>query len=306
MNKKHAYILLTLCLIVIFKKNLKKEFYCYQNKVYDIILSKNDPYSNYAKNLKPAIPRSEFIKSIDITKKTLEIGPFTNPILKGNNVNYFDIFDQEGLRQKIITDQFYGIKEKYDSESIKVPYIKYVDPHGDMSKIKDQFDIVFSSHNIEHQVNLIKHLQQIQKLIHSKGKIFLIVPDKRYCFDHFISTTNLSDIIDNFENNPKKHDLKTILANRCEITHNNNFEHWQSKHGEHKSEQIDNCYISALKEYKNSGDNYIDSHRWRFTPQSFYKIISQLNEMKYIQLKIDTIHATKFGSCEFYVVLSLQ
>ncbi|MBA4249229.1 MAG: hypothetical protein C0440_01375 [Candidatus Pelagibacter sp.] len=271
------------------------------------MLTKNDPYYKYIQKLKSAIKRSEFIDSIDLNKNVLEVGPFNNPLLKGKNVNYFDILDQERLKEKIMNDPFYDFKKTHKVELLKIPYIKYVEPTGNMDKIKDRFNIVFSSHNIEHQVNLIKHLQQIQNLLNTKGKIFLIIPDRRYCSDHYISETHLSDVIDVFESNPKKHDLKTILTNRCErSTHNDSYAHWQSEHGQHKSEELKNCYQEALKEYKNSGNDYIDAHRWRFTPQSFYKIISDLNEMGYIKLKVDTIYDTKFGSCEFYAVLSLQ
>jgi hypothetical protein len=48
-----------------------------------------------------------------------------------------------------------------------------------MSLIKEKFSLIFSSHNIEHQVDLVKNLNQVANLLEEGGKFFIIIPDKR-------------------------------------------------------------------------------------------------------------------------------
>jgi len=109
--------------------------------------------------------RAAFFKMLpDINKvKALEVAPWFVPILVGDGVKYFDVFDQKTLIEKA----------KKDGQSIdKIPHMNYTDPTGDMSGIKEKFALVFSSHNIEHQIDLVKHLNQVGNLLENNGKFF--------------------------------------------------------------------------------------------------------------------------------------
>ena len=49
------------------------------------------------------------------------------------------------------------------------PNIDYVSENGDLSIITDKFDMILSAHLIEHQICLIKHLQNIENLLNADG-----------------------------------------------------------------------------------------------------------------------------------------
>jgi SAM-dependent methyltransferase len=246
--------------------------------------------------------RNEIIRSYlqDPKKLSLEIGPYFCPVLKGNNVKYFDIFNQRDLIELAKIDPIPGVHNNID----KIPYIHYVEPSGDMRLINEKFDIIFSSHNIEHQVSLIRHLQQVDRLLNAGGIFVILIPDCRYCFDHFIPATPLSEILENFHENPKNYPLRTILAQECEVAHNFPPRHWNSDHGFIKAREIDNCYQQALLKFKNANGKHIEAHRWRFTPESFKVIIDNLYQMNYINLSINKIYQTVKGDNEFAVVLT--
>ena len=252
----------------------------FDKEKHDIIA---DPYS-----------RAKFIANIQQSKGLqLEIGPYFTPVLKGDNVRYFDVLDKEGLIEKA----------KIDKISIEnIPHIDYVEPHGDMSVIKQKFDIVFSSHNVEHQVNLVKHFQQVENLLKKGGKFYLAVPDKRYCFDHFIFETPLSMVLATYWENPQNHSLQTILA-KCETGHNDSKRHWEDDSGIPVFMDNRECFKQEYINYENANGNYIDAHKWRFTPQSFAFIINELNRMKLVSLKVEKMWETALHSHEFYVVL---
>ena len=63
----------------------------------------------------------------------LEIGPFFNPVLKGDNVKYFDVLNQEDLNKRAIC---HGGKQNS-------PYIQFVEKSGNLNIIDEKFDIVF-------------------------------------------------------------------------------------------------------------------------------------------------------------------
>jgi len=109
--------------------------------------------------------RSRFLRLIPPSKKTLEVGPFTNPGLRGANVAYFDVLNREDLIKRA-NSIHYAIADPND-----IPEIDYVSPVADLSIVSDCFDQVYSSHYIEHQPNLIKPLQDVSRLINPGGLI---------------------------------------------------------------------------------------------------------------------------------------
>ena len=236
--------------------------------------------------------RSNFLNSIPKQGDTLEIGPFYSPIWTGNIVKYFDILSQEDLvtRARSITGQ----------NNIKsVPYIDYVSSKGDLRIIERKFDSVVSSHVVEHQLDFIGHLQAVSNLLEKMGKYYMVIPDKRYCFDHFNNESTIAEVISANIEKKERHSLKSVIEHRALTTHNDSYRHWNGDHGdiENKIDKIK----AAISEY-NTGA-YIDVHAWYFTPESFKKIIMQLNDLDIINLKVKRLYPTPKGSLEFYVIL---
>ena len=237
--------------------------------------------------------RKPFVASLPKDVSILEIGPFYSPVCIGKNVKYFDILNRENLVKRAKQ-----IDEHINAEQI--PFIEYVSPTGDLSIIQETFDAVVSSHAVEHQLDLIDHLQKTSKLLNKGGKYYLIVPDKRYCFDHFMNESTIADVINAHVVKPTKTSLKSVIEHRALFTHNNAFKHWIGIH-KLKNTATSSKIKNALTEYAES--DYVDVHSWYFTPQSFSKIIRLLNELGYIDFTIRKLHPTPFGSFEFYAVL---
>ncbi len=141
----------------------------------------------YVKLARKKNVKANFIKTIPNNISILEIGPFYSPMCRGANIKYFDIIDQKALQSRALT-----LNPNINID--KVPYIDYVDSTGDLSIIQETFDGVVSSHVIEHQLDFIDHLQKVTKLLNKGGKYYMIIPDKRYCFDHFNKESNIADI----------------------------------------------------------------------------------------------------------------
>ena len=228
--------------------------------------------------------------------RALEIGPFDNPALVGG-VKYFDVLNSEKLRERAV---------KENRPFNKVPNkIDFVDPNGDLSIIPDKyFDIVFSSHCIEHQVDFISHLQKVSTILNKEGVYVMKIPDKRYMFDHFLAETNLAEIINAYHDKRKFHTYQSVLEHRMLVTHNDGVRHWLGLHGDDRFSK--ECFEAAEQEFKVNNEKYIDVHSWHFTPNSFYNLIQKLNKLGFTDLVPYSIFHTLWGNIEFTAILKKE
>ncbi len=246
--------------------------------------------------------KNDFLNSLPKNSTILEIGPFYSPFCKGTNVKYFDILDTAAL-----IDRALQINPDIGTQSI--PVIDYVSATGDLSIIDATFDAVFSSHVIEHQWDFVEHLRKVGSLLNSGGKYYLMVPDKRFCFDHFNNLTTIADIINAHFEKRKKHSLKSVIEHRAFITHNDPVRHWRGDYGfvdsaANRAKLIDDIaerIKNAITEY--NANEFVDVHAWYFTPDSFAEIIGILYKLKYTEFTISELHHTLKNSREFFVVL---
>jgi SAM-dependent methyltransferase len=247
----------------------------------------------FSKNKCETISRTDFINSIDKNLNSLEIGPFHSPCLLDKNVKYFDVFTKKELIEKA---------KILNIDSSRVPVIDYVSPSADLKIINEKFDVVFSSHNIEHQVDLIQHLNDVYELLNQNGRYYLFIPTKYYIFDHYIPETLLSDVLSahSFPNN--RHTLKTMLT-QCETTHNEVKLHWENDHGTNLySYKRLPCYKDRVNAYFKKNE-YVDAHQWRLHPENFVFILNSLYMMGLVKFRIDKLYCTMVNSHEFEVVL---
>lgn len=254
------------------------------------------------------ISRGQFLNHANLqTKKILEIGPFANPVFRrpAYNVQYADILSADQLRLRA-QDPVHGV----DPNNVPDRIDHIINSQGDQFIVTDEkFDIIFSSHNLEHQPNLIGHLCEMAALATNINcKYYLIVPDKRYCFDYYQRETTLADILDAYVNkNKKPNSLAGIEWSLYSAkTHNHPVSHWQGKHGEDITQNITADRIHEAIEFgKLCNTAYQDIHCSRFTPESFISIISLLSESRLIPWKIEQISDTAPNSNEFYIILGL-
>jgi len=237
--------------------------------------------------------RTDFIELFNGIRPALEIGAFDSPLLNQENVKHFDVLDQMSLKARA---------HELGRNSERVPFIDYVSQNGELSAIKDKFELIISSHAIEHTPDLISHLIQIYNLLSVNGVYALMVPDCRYCFDHFIPPSSIADILQAHIEGRKVHTLASIIEHRALTTHNDPAKHWEGIHGE-RSETDPNRLLAAISEWKSAKGGYIDVHAWQFTPQSFESLITLLGNANLINLQPIRVYNPVRGSNEFLVIL---
>jgi hypothetical protein len=223
----------------------------------------------------------------------LEIGPLSMPLIEGPRCKYFDIIPTEELRKKALGAQM---------DPSTVPNIDFWDPKGRLSVIHERFGSVVSAHCIEHQADLINHLNQVSELLTANGKYFLVIPDQRYCFDHFLPPSSIVDIITAHEERREMPIANNIIEHLSLTTHNDARRHWLGDHGS-VTETLTERWVAAKNFIKINEGIYVDVHCWQFTPDSFRGLIENLFHLKLINFRCIEIYTTEKNTFEFFAIL---
>ena len=237
--------------------------------------------------------RRDFAALIPSDAEALEIGPFCSPLLTGPRISYFDVLSRPELVKRAKT---------LGADHSNIPIIDFVSTTGDLSVVDRSFSYVISSHCLEHQPDLVYHLQQVEKILETNGRYFVLLPDKRYCFDTFLASSTIADVLDAHHDRRTSHVLRSVIEHRALTTHNDSVRHWSGDRGSPYYNRVERI-ICAEREYKASTGGYIDVHAWYFTPESMRVLLSTLQELNYIGLELERLYPTRRPSNEFWMVL---
>lgn len=241
----------------------------------------------------PAAWRGVLVELVQQEASVLEVGPFAAPAVSGEHVRYIDAFDKEELIRRCAW---------HNLDPSRVPHIDYVSPDGSFDTIDRKFNAVFGSHSIEHQPDLVRHLQNVSSVLEPGGRYYIVSPDKRFCFDHFRSTSSIADVMTAYVTNLGLHQPRTLVAHAIETTHNDPARHWRGDHGMPSYQETECARVDELRDRIESAD-YIDSHAWQFTPEAFFEIISILRRQGLIDLVAERVYHTPRDMFEFTAVL---
>jgi hypothetical protein len=267
-----------------------------------LVQSRNESYTKKSfKAPKSIRDRNSFVKEVSLRQsqkfpnsKFLELGPYMSPILTKPEVDYFDVLDTQSLINRSKID--------FPFHDYLVVEVDFVGPEASEKYIPNKYSLIVSSHVIEHQIDLLRHLQQVSNLLVPGGLYLALIPDLRYCFDHFQYPSTIVDVLVAHNHEQSNHSLKSYLEDRLLTTHNVTMDHWNGISGESKIERLDSKAINyCIEEYLKAND-YLDVHGWKFTPTSFKSIIETLERLELINLELMHIAASFPGNNEFWVI----
>jgi len=85
---------------------------------------------------------------------------------------------------------------------------QYISEANNLKAIPNEnYDFLISSHCLEHCANTLKTVKEWLRVLKKGGAIMLILPDKKYTFDHNRPTTTFAHLEDDFKNNIDEDDL---------------------------------------------------------------------------------------------------
>ncbi len=86
--------------------------------------------------------------------------------------------------------------------------VQYILEGTDLKTLADgTYDVVYSSHVIEHLANPIQALNEWKRVLKPGGTLFLIVPHKRLGFDHRRPLTSIQHLVNDFDQGVDESDI---------------------------------------------------------------------------------------------------
>jgi len=234
----------------------------------------------------------------------LEIGPLHTPICKRPkcNVRYLDVFTTDELRTNYADDPQVPVGQIVD-----IDYVWKGERYNEL--MSERFDCVVSSHNIEHVPCLVSFLANLSSCLVDGGRVFLAIPDKRTCFDHFKIESSVVDVLEAHYRKDTRPPPSALLRHLLLRTHNDSIRHWKGDHGTPDLPEGlgSKAGVMQLKlQQLHETTDYIDTHTWVFTPGSFAEIVQYLFHEGLTGLETERLYPTEYGSHEFYAVLIKQ
>jgi 2-polyprenyl-3-methyl-5-hydroxy-6-metoxy-1,4-benzoquinol methylase len=242
--------------------------------------------------------KEKVLRYIDKTGKGIEVGPSHLPIAPKKEGFKVDIIDHLSRDQLVA---------KFKDHHVNLDNIEEVDfvwsgeSYSELTGKTKYYDWMIASHVIEHTPDLIGFLNDCDAVLKDEGVLSLVIPDKRYCFDHFRPITGISKIIDHHFQKATIHSSGTVAEYFLNIVLRSGQMTWHSNTPEEYSfiHSLENAR-QGIKSVVNE-KAYLDVHAWCFTPHSFRLIIHDLFSLGLIAFQeVDFFPTDGF---EFYVTL---
>ena len=245
------------------------------------------------------------LAAIDLSGVGLEIGPSYNPLVPKASGARVEIVDHLPTSDLI---------EKYQNMGLtpdKIVAIEEVDHIWSGGRLVDalgrrrKYDYIVAAHVIEHMVDLIGFLQDCQELLGPNGRLALVVPDQRFCFDFFKSATSAGQVVDAHLNPTRFHSPGTLLDHGLYDCATDGHTAW----ADGQRGPITLChnnfdYARMAFDQAIAQEEYVDAHHWKFTPASFSLLIQDLRDLGHHSFVEIASHPTV--GFEFYTTLALD
>ena len=236
----------------------------------------------------------------------LEIGGGYNPRFikdKNPNVYHLDHDTAEALRTK-----YAAIPETRDNIGNIPPVIDFVfdgSPIDTLIPTSLRFDLVYGRHVLEHQVDLIGHLNSLEKIVKPSGSVIQIIPDLRATFDALRYPTVTSDALMAHGRREGIHRGKQLFDFTSRLINKN------PGHRMCDADLIDVQYaheiresLAAMHAAEGTNQSYEDAHAWAFTPNSFKLLMIELRLLQLTNFSLTFLSPT-YGN-QFCAVMKLS
>jgi Methyltransferase domain len=247
-------------------------------------------------------PRQQIaLEHIDPTGRGLEIGPAFQPLAPksmGFNVTILDHAPTEEIRQKYAD---LGLDQPHVDLVEEVDCVWTGGSYREAAGLKPPFDYIVAAHVIEHTTDPIGFLLDLDGLLAPSGRIALVIPDKRYTYDHHRPISTPGAMLDAHLVPPNPRLPGVVFDHFLHHVTRGSDIVWEeiTPPAEFRATYTLEQAIAEARAAMES-DAYIDVHRWVFTPDSFQYAFESLGEWL-DGLRMVGSHST--AGCEFFVTL---
>lgn len=241
--------------------------------------------------------RSHIRQTTSKTDKGIEIGASYAPILpksEGYDVFVIDHADQDQLRAK------YGAM---GVDTRRIEPVDAIDDGGEFTQLLeegDSFDFILASHVFEHLPDPIHFLQRCERALGEKGRLVLLIPDRRFTFDYLRPVSTTGQLLRAYLSEQRRHDAGALYDHYASNAARDGVQVWGDSGGGHIA--FASTPLAGYANAVNKGSDYVDCHAWVFTPASMRLILADLRTMGLISMGEAFFHESV--GCEFMITLS--
>lgn len=241
------------------------------------------------------IDRDEFFRRfVDKKDAGIEIGASYNPSFpkaEGWNVSVVDYIGKDDLIEKysqIATADTSRIEEvDHLAEGSSFSAALNLDQLG-------SFDYICGSHLLEHVCDFVGFFQECSKVLRESGRVLIAVPDKRFSFDFFRPLSTIGDVLRGHWECRTTHPADVYFQSTNVVCKSHGHPEWVIQHERpHFSFFYDDDRADVLSVAKaiQSGErnDYIDMHRWVFTPSSFLLILREAISLGLMPFDVEAV-----------------
>lgn len=246
---------------------------------------------------------AEYLTDVDLSKRILEIGPLLIPLFTKDeaNVYYADIRSTEEIAK------LYENDPNIDPAAL-VP-VDFVIKESYAQSLKDveKFDYIMTSHVLEHIPRLIEFFLDIAKVMQEDGRFYALIPDHRYCFDHFRQPTSFAEAYyihtQNINNAPWR--VMDQLLDGVEINNAQLF--WKDETAARTClSPSPEIFAKAKAAFKRALNGEFGDHHFSvFTPRSFLLLTYNMMRAGLFPFSYELFYPTPAQSFTFVAVLRL-
>ncbi len=233
----------------------------------------------------------------------LEIGPLHNTSVRREHadVKYLDVFDRE-----LLLKNYEGHPQVLPE---KIPEIDFALFDGERVRsipetIGDEpaFDWVMASHVLEHVPDIIGWLKQIAEVTVDGGRLVLVVPDRRYCFDVHRPGTTVGQMIQAHELGETVPSVRAVYDYKRGHAYTKAPDVWRGEPPGYETRVFPLETVLAEVEKARSGE-YVDAHVWPLTPGALLEQLIELREIGLSEWMVQALTVTQRNENEFFMVL---
>jgi hypothetical protein len=153
--------------------------------------------------------------------------------------------------------------------------------------------------------DLLGFLDDANNLLEPDGRLLLLVPDHRYCFDLLQPTTDVAKVIGDRLAPRSVHSFEALYREEAQVSvtygDQDTIAWWQGDvEAVHPMRADPAARLRSATRAANSS-TYEDAHEYYFTPSSFALIAEESRHLGLLDMEIETL--TRSRGCEFLVVL---
>lgn len=245
--------------------------------------------------------KSRILSCVDIrNERGLEIGPLDRPVVTKEDgcVLYMDQVDTRALKEKYARNTDAGLVSSENLVEVDLvadgrPLVEIL---GDLGPV----DYVVASHVIEHIPNPVGWLIDIATVLDRGGRISLVIPDRRFTFDHFRDDSNTAALIEAHlaeRRHPSPAQIYDYFSNVADIDPATVWAGLSFDRRGIAGHVPDRALQLA------AGELAHDVHCFVFAPYSFVNLLRELIGLDLLPFEVESFESTRPGSIEFFTTL---